>query len=125
MKLGRKILLMLSAIFDTTVVAVDIYLTTTYNYARSEVDAILIPGGFGARGGEGKIEAVRYAREHKIPFFGICLGLQMAVIDFARNVAGLSEATSGEFQPGYHQRTHLLSGGAGGCGGCFTGQDDK
>ena len=49
-------------------------------------DAILVPGGFGVRGTEGKIAAVRYARERKVPFFGICLGLQMAVIEFARNV---------------------------------------
>ena len=60
-------------------------------------DAILIPGGFGSRGSEGKIKAVRYAREHNIPFFGICLGLQMAVIDHSRNDAGLAKATSREF----------------------------
>jgi CTP synthase len=63
------------------------------------VDAILIPGGFGSRGSEGKIEAARYAREQKIPFFGICLGLQMAVIEYARNVAGIAKATSSEFDP--------------------------
>jgi CTP synthase len=61
------------------------------------LDAILIPGGFGIRGSEGKIEAVRFARENKIPFFGICLGLQMAVIEYARNLAGLRNATSTEF----------------------------
>lgn len=65
-----------------------------------EIDAIIIPGGFGIRGSEGKIEAVRYARESKLPFFGICLGLQMAVVEFARNVAGIAGATSGEFAPG-------------------------
>ena len=59
--------------------------------------AILIPGGFGERGFEGKILATRYARENKIPFLGICLGLQAAVIDFARNVAGLDGANSTEF----------------------------
>lgn len=63
------------------------------------VDAILIPGGFGVRGSEGKIAAVRYARESKIPFFGICLGLQMAVIEYARHKANLPEATSSEFNP--------------------------
>jgi CTP synthase len=63
------------------------------------VDAILIPGGFGIRGSEGKIAATRYARENKIPFFGICLGLQIATIEFARNVAKISEATSAEFDP--------------------------
>lgn len=61
------------------------------------VDGILIPGGFGKRGGEGKIAAVRYARENRIPFFGICLGLQMAVIEYARTVAGISGANSAEF----------------------------
>lgn len=63
----------------------------------SQLNAILIPGGFGSRGSEGKIEAVRFARENKIPFLGICLGLQMAVIEFARNVAKIGEATSEEF----------------------------
>ncbi len=61
------------------------------------VHGILVPGGFGIRGTEGKIAAVRYAREHKIPFFGICLGLQMAVIEFARSVLGYSDANSLEF----------------------------
>src|SRR5207302_7731108 len=63
-------------------------------------DAILGPGGFGIRGTEGKIAAVRYARERKIPFFGICLGLQMAAIEFARNVCGLDKANSNEFDEG-------------------------
>ncbi|MCK8497739.1 MULTISPECIES: CTP synthase [Myxococcus] len=61
------------------------------------VDAILVPGGFGVRGTEGKIAAVRYAREKKIPFFGICLGLQMAVVEFSRSVLGLPNANSLEF----------------------------
>ena len=61
------------------------------------LDAILVPGGFGDRGIEGKIAAIRYARENKIPFLGICLGMQLAVIEFARNVAGLSDAHSSEF----------------------------
>ena len=60
-------------------------------------DAVLVPGGFGMRGTEGKIAAVRYARERKVPFFGICLGLQMAAIEFARNVLGLAGANSHEF----------------------------
>jgi CTP synthase len=63
----------------------------------SDVDGILIPGGFGHRGIEGKIEAVRFAREKKIPFFGICLGMQCAVIEFARNVCGMEAANSTEF----------------------------
>ncbi|MCH5277086.1 MAG: CTP synthase [Desulfovibrionaceae bacterium] len=60
---------------------------------------ILVPGGFGYRGVEGKIEAIRYARENAIPFFGICLGMQCAVIEFARHVAGLTKANSEEFDP--------------------------
>ena len=63
------------------------------------VHGILVPGGFGERGAEGKIEAVRFAREHKIPFLGICFGMQMAVIEAARNEAGLKEASSTEFGP--------------------------
>lgn len=63
----------------------------------SGCDGILVPGGFGDRGIEGKIEAIHYARENKIPFFGICLGMQMAVAEFARHVAGLEGANSGEF----------------------------
>lgn len=65
--------------------------------ALGEVDAILVPGGFGNRGVEGKITAARYAREHGIPYLGICLGMQVAVIDFARNVAGIPGANSSEF----------------------------
>ncbi len=59
--------------------------------------AILVPGGFGSRGSEGKIEAIRYARENNVPFLGICLGMQMAVVEYARNVAGIKDAVSGEF----------------------------
>lgn len=61
------------------------------------VDAILVPGGFGERGVEGKISTVKFARENKIPFLGICLGLQMAVIEYARNVLGITKASSEEF----------------------------
>src|SRR5438128_10764099 len=63
----------------------------------SGLDGILVPGGFDYRGSSGKVEAIRYARERKIPFFGICLGLQCAVIEFARNVVGLEDANSTEF----------------------------
>jgi CTP synthase len=63
----------------------------------NQVDGIVIPGGFGDRGIEGKIEAVRYARENKIPFLGICLGMQLAVIEFSRNVVGWKDADSTEF----------------------------
>ncbi|PMP64392.1 MAG: CTP synthetase [Caldimicrobium thiodismutans] len=64
-----------------------------------EVDGILIPGGFGIRGIEGKILAIEFARKRKIPFFGICLGMQLAVVEFARNVLGWKEANSTEFDP--------------------------
>ncbi len=63
------------------------------------LDAILVPGGFGERGVEGKIEAVRFARERRIPYLGICLGMQVAVIEYARHVAGLVDAHSTEFDP--------------------------
>jgi CTP synthase len=67
--------------------------------ALKKYDAILVPGGFGRRGTEGKIQAIRYAREHGIPYLGICLGMQLAVIEFARHVAGLADANSTEFEP--------------------------
>ncbi|MES2561520.1 MAG: CTP synthase, partial [Pseudomonadota bacterium] len=67
--------------------------------ALENVDAILVPGGFGKRGVEGKILAIRYAREHRVPYFGICLGMQLAVIEYARHVAGLAGAHSTEFEP--------------------------
>jgi CTP synthase len=63
----------------------------------SDIDGILVPGGFGSRGIEGKIEAVRHARENLVPFFGICLGMQMAVVEFARHVCGMDGANSTEF----------------------------
>ncbi|NHZ70603.1 MAG: CTP synthase [Proteobacteria bacterium] len=64
-----------------------------------DLDGVLVPGGFGIRGIEGKIQAIRYARENNIPFLGLCLGLQCAVIEYARNVVGLSHAHSSEFDP--------------------------
>ena len=64
-----------------------------------DVSAILVPGGFGERGVEGKIAAVKYARENKVPYLGICLGMQVAVIEYARNVAGIEDASSTEFNP--------------------------
>ena len=63
-----------------------------------DVDGILVPGGFGERGTEGKVQAIEFARTRKIPFFGICLGMQMAAIEFARNVCGIKEACSSEFR---------------------------
>ncbi|MBU5454227.1 CTP synthase [Caproiciproducens sp. MSJ-32] len=64
-----------------------------------DVDGVLVPGGFGDRGVEGKIEAIRYARENKVPFLGICLGMQCAVIEYSRNVLGLRDANSSEINP--------------------------
>lgn len=64
-----------------------------------DADGILVPGGFGDRGVEGKIEAIRYARENDVPFLGICLGMQMACVEFARNVVGLEDASSAETNP--------------------------
>ncbi len=65
----------------------------------AEMDAILVPGGFGKRGTEGKIKAIQYARENKVPYLGICLGMQLAVIEFARHQANLADANSTEFNP--------------------------
>jgi len=74
-------------------------LTPENVHELSRLDAILVPGGFGKRGIEGKILAARYAREQRIPYLGICLGMQVATIEFARHVAGLTEADSTEFDP--------------------------
>jgi CTP synthase len=77
----------------------------------AEFDAILVPGGFGERGLEGKIRAIRYAREHRVPFFGICLGMQMAVVEFARSACGLHDANTVEADPqAKHPVIHLMSG---------------
>jgi CTP synthase len=65
----------------------------------SQFNAVLVPGGFGKRGIEGKICAARYARENRIPYLGICLGMQVATIEYARHVAGLKDANSTEFEP--------------------------
>ena len=65
----------------------------------ASVSAIIVPGGFGSRGIEGKIKAIKYARENKVPFLGLCLGMQCAVIEFARSVCGMTDANSSEFNP--------------------------
>src|SRR5690554_8208998 len=62
-------------------------------------DGVLVPGGFGERGTEGKILAIEYARTRKVPFFGICLGMQLAVVEYARNISGWKDANSHEFDP--------------------------
>ena len=74
-----------------------------------EVNGILVPGGFGERGSEGKVAAVTFARERRIPYFGICFGMQMAVIEAARNLAGLEDASSTEFGPCKHPVVGLLT----------------
>jgi CTP synthase len=71
----------------------------SYEAQLEEYDGILVPGGFGKRGIEGMLQAIRYAREKKVPYFGICLGMQTACIEFARNVCGLADANSSEFDP--------------------------
>ena len=71
----------------------------TYEEQLKDYDGILVPGGFGKRGIEGMLIAIRYARENKVPFFGICLGMQTACVEFARNVCGLADANSSEFDP--------------------------
>ncbi len=78
--------------------------------ALADMDAILVPGGFGKRGTEGKIAAIAYARKNKVPYLGICLGMQLAVIEFARNAANLTEANSTEFNPDSpHQVVGLIT----------------
>src|SRR5207245_11014385 len=71
----------------------------TYEEQLADYDGLLVPGGFGKRGIEGMLNAIRYAREKKVPYFGICLGMQTACIEFARNVCGLEDADSSEFDP--------------------------
>lgn len=73
-----------------------------------DCNGIIVPGGFGKRGIEGMIETIRYARENKVPFFGICLGMQMAVVEFARNVAGISNANSAEFDNTPNPVIHIM-----------------
>jgi len=76
----------------------------TAHQQLGDLDGILVPGGFGTRGIEGMIEAIRYAREEKVPYFGICLGMQTMVIEYGRNVCGLENAHSTEFDPGTPHR---------------------
>lgn len=83
---------------------------TNLDEVFKDVHGILVPGGFGSRGTEGKIKAIEYARKNKIPFFGICLGLQLAVIEYARHVAGITDATSEEFQSGGSHLIHYMEG---------------
>ena len=86
---------------DVKIDWIDSETITAENAAQklAEADGILVPGGFGLRGIEGKIQAINYARTHKVPFLGICLGMQLAIVEFARNVLGLADASSIEFHP--------------------------
>ena len=86
---------------DVKIEWIDTTNITDKNAARhlKDVDGIIVPGGFGTRGAEGKIACIRYARENNLPYLGLCLGFQMAVIEFARNVCGLTKASSTEIEP--------------------------
>ena len=96
---------------DVEIAWVDTEKLTESNVAAvlRDADGVLIPGGFGLRGVEGKVAACQYAREHKIPYLGICLGMQVAVIEYARHVLGIADANSSEFFPeGEHSVIDLL-----------------
>ena len=85
---------------------VDSELVTEENVAEilGDIDGILVPGGFGDRGIEGMITSINYARTHKVPYLGLCLGMQLTIVEFARNVLGYSDAHSSEFNPNsFHQ----------------------
>ena len=75
-----------------------------------DVQGVLVPGGFGTRGTEGKIKAIQYARENNLPFFGICLGMQLAIIEYARNISGIENATSEEFDGSGENLIHYMEG---------------
>ena len=96
---------------DVTIKWIDSETVTpeTADELLSDVSGILVPGGFGDRGTEGKIEAIRYAREHNIPFLGLCLGMQLSIVEFARNVIGYDDAHSVELNPNTtHPVIHLM-----------------
>ena len=88
-----------SSLIDGTAPNGDSTGSTDAETELADCDGIIVPGGFGVRGTEGKIECIRYARENKMPYLGLCLGFQMAVIEFARNVCGIADANSTEFDP--------------------------
>ena len=78
----------------------------------ADVSGILVPGGFGHRGIEGKIEAIRYARTHNIPFLGLCLGMQLSIVEFARDVSRLQRCPQYGTEPGYNPSGHPYHGGS-------------
>ena len=86
-------------------------LRMAWTASLKDVAGVLIPGGFGERGVEGKISAARFARENKVPYLGLCLGMQVATIEFARNVCGLEKANSTEFDQRCARSGHLPSRG--------------
>jgi len=97
---------------DVNIKWIDSEKVTAENAAEllGDVDGILVPGGFGDRGIEGKIQAIRYARENKVPFLGLCLGMQLAIVEFARDVIGFTDAHSVELKPETtHPLIHLMS----------------
>ena len=96
---------------DVHIKWVDSELVSSYNVAEvlGDVDGILVPGGFGDRGIEGKITAIQYARENNVPFLGLCLGMQMAIVEFARHVLGYADAHSSELNPATtHPFIHIM-----------------
>mgnify|MGYP000354549155 FL=1 len=96
---------------DVTIKWVDSETVTAENAAEilGDVSGILVPGGFGDRGIEGKIQAIRYAREHNVPFLGLCLGMQLSIVEFARDVIGYTDAHSVELKPDTtHPVIHLM-----------------
>ena len=96
---------------DVTIKWIDSETVTKDNAAEllSDVSGILVPGGFGDRGVEGKIQAIKYARENNVPFLGLCLGMQLAIVEFARDVLGYEDAHSVELKPDTtHPVIHLM-----------------
>ncbi len=96
--------------FEPIYIDAEDLLTDKKESILNQVDGILVPGGFGERGTEGKIQAIEYARENGVPFFGICLGMQLAMIEFSRNVVGITDATSQEFESSGTPVIHYIRG---------------
>jgi CTP synthase len=93
---------------NATFISAELFEEKSAESLLKDFDGLLVPGGFGERGIEGKILATQYARENKIPFFGICLGLQLAVVEFSRNVCGIKKANSQEFEKNSFNVIHIM-----------------
>ena len=93
---------------NTTFISAELFEEKSAESLLKDFDGLLVPGGFGERGIEGKILATQYARENKIPFFGICLGLQLAVVEFSRNICGIKKANSQEFEKNSYNVIHIM-----------------